>query len=103
MAFADPACIDLDNVLAWLEVCNQHHDGHCQNSEIVSETATAWPPWLIDVREHCIKSAARTDRYVALSYVWGMLERLLGKNLEALVSNIKGFQRKGILSTEDIS
>jgi hypothetical protein len=90
------------NIRAWLEACNQDHNGHCLKSETDSAPAASWPVWLIAVREFCIKSASSKDRYVALSYVWGSPESH-GKSLEALVSNIQELQQKDIFRSTFVS
>ena len=83
----------------WLDTCNAEHHNHCSppsgkapataysgsesDSDLSSrsgsrprtrpgeEPATWRPAWLIDVVEKNLVRAKPTDRYIALSYVWG--------------------------------
>ena len=75
----------------WLDTCNAEHEHHCAVS---SETdITTWhPAWLIDSVERRLVRAKPSDRYLALTYVWGAPTRrgssqastqLLKENVEA--------------------
>lgn len=91
----------MDKIRTWLDTCNQRHGKHCQNSHAVSSPTIFRPLWLIDVRKQCLKPGSQSDRYVALSYVWGRCSR--ENSMETLKSNIEQLQVEGSLSKEGIS
>lgn len=64
-------------VREWLDTCNREHDHHCSISNPADDpdptASTVFrPEWLIDSSERCLVRSQPGDRYVALSYVWGM-------------------------------
>lgn len=77
----------------WLDACNGDHDHHCNGGG--DNAITTWrPAYLIDSAERCLVRTKPTDRYLALSYVWGPTAsrrddpdgplQLLRSNVEAL-------------------
>ena len=63
----------ISRIREWLDACNREHNHHCSPGSHASseDLATFRPTWLIDSAERCLVRSKPTDRYVALSYVWG--------------------------------
>lgn len=55
----------------WLDSCNREHARHCSAGSSAPDVDTFRPARLIDSVERRIVRTQPTDRYVALSYVWG--------------------------------
>lgn len=70
----------VSRIREWLDTCNRQHDHHCSPSSRPDDqdVHTFRPVWLIDSAERCLVRAKTTDRYVALSYVWGSGARRRG-------------------------
>ncbi|CAG9937713.1 unnamed protein product, partial [Clonostachys rosea f. rosea IK726] len=67
----------ISKIREWLDTCNREHDHHCSISNPADDpdptASTVFrPEWLIDSSERCLVRSQPGDRYVALSYVWGM-------------------------------
>ncbi|KAK4067767.1 hypothetical protein Trihar35433_6327 [Trichoderma harzianum] len=80
-------------IKSWLDTCNGQHNHHCGGDD--ADTTTWRPVYLVDSVERCLVKAKPTDRYLALSYVWGPLNpRRGGPNavVRLLKSNIEAFQ-----------
>ncbi|KAI9166783.1 hypothetical protein HJFPF1_02898 [Paramyrothecium foliicola] len=77
----------------WLDTCNGQHDHHCSGTD-ESDAVTWRPVWLIDSVERNLVRAKPTDRYLALSYVWGTAPRRNDPDAPAqlLRSNVDAFQ-----------
>lgn len=81
-------------IRSWLDTCNGQHNHHC-NGDDPDDAATWRPVYLVDSVDRCLVKAKPTDRYLALSYVWGPLnQRRGGPNVvvQLLKSNIEAFQ-----------
>ncbi|KAE9362687.1 HET-domain-containing protein [Stipitochalara longipes BDJ] len=92
-----PTWMDTTKVQSWIEKCNEHHS-HCQTKH----DALNRPLWLIDVRDNCLTPANPTQRYVALSYVWGVSQDDTTP-LETTKHNLVAFQEKGAFDTQDMT
>ncbi|KAH7328426.1 tol related protein [Stachybotrys elegans] len=55
----------------WLDACNGDHNHHCSAGSETSDLQMWRPVWLIDSVERNLVRSKPTDRYLALSYVWG--------------------------------
>lgn len=77
----------------WLDTCNSEHEHHCAVGSD-SEIATWHPVWLIDSVERRLVKAKPTDRYLALTYVWGSPTRRNAAQAmtQLLQSNLETFQ-----------
>lgn len=73
----------VSRIREWLDTCNREHDHHCCESSSSIDTSTFRPTWLIDSADRCLVKPKPTDRYVALSYVWGSARR--GEEVARLV------------------
>ncbi|GJN68897.1 hypothetical protein PLICBS_002942 [Purpureocillium lilacinum] len=82
----------IPRIREWLDTCNGQHHNHCSGDR-PSDVPTWRPVYLIDTVERCLVRAKPTDRYTALSYVWGVATRrdgpggvaqLLSSNADAL-------------------
>jgi hypothetical protein len=62
----------------WIHACESWHD-RCGPQAWQRHMKTAPHLRLIDVRDMCLVDAADSDRYVALSYVWGSVSVFLTK------------------------
>ncbi|RFU79044.1 hypothetical protein TARUN_3173 [Trichoderma arundinaceum] len=84
----------MSRIRSWLDTCNGQHNHHCCGGD--DSDATTWRPvYLVDSVERCLVRAKPTDRYLALSYVWGPLnQRRGGPNavVQLLKSKIEEFQ-----------
>jgi hypothetical protein len=81
--------IDCALVNYWLRRCNEYHQ-HCHVTRSQGRKDIAIR--LIDVVDQCIVNGTLANRYFALSYVWGGIERL-----EATRENIATLEQKGAL------
>ncbi|KAI1418826.1 heterokaryon incompatibility protein-domain-containing protein [Xylaria sp. FL1777] len=88
----DPQQCDPSLIREWLNHCNCFHGNRCLEPQ-------AWSPKyaithnFIDVELECIVTPAEQVPFVALSYVWGVVD-----TLQALESNIDDLKRQGSLS-----
>ncbi|KEY66819.1 hypothetical protein S7711_09502 [Stachybotrys chartarum IBT 7711] len=81
----------------WLDKCNGEHDHHCSGG--TEDNIATWRPlWLIDSVERKLVRANPTDRYLALSYVWGAGSRRNTPEVpvQLLRSNLDAFQQQGL-------
>ncbi|KAI3334488.1 heterokaryon incompatibility protein-domain-containing protein [Ustulina deusta] len=89
----DPQQCDPSMIREWLNHCNCFHGDRCL-------IPNAWRPQtelthnFIDVELECIVTPGEEVPFVALSYVWGVVE-----TLQALESNINTLKRPGSLSS----
>ena len=70
--------VNLDLVRAWLTTCDSFHENECQNqwdSDLSGQKQVAWI-YCVDVKRLCLVQIPRTERYTALSYVWGSVNQL---------------------------
>lgn len=81
--------IDCALVNYWLRRCNEYHQ-HCHITRSQGRKDIAIR--LIDVVDQCIVHGTLANRYFALSYVWGGIERL-----KATRENIATLEQKGAL------
>ncbi|KAL6869417.1 hypothetical protein ACO1O0_000743 [Amphichorda felina] len=63
----------VSRIREWLDTCNREHNHHCTPGSRPDDqdVATFRPVWLIDSADRRLVRAKTTDRYMALSYVWG--------------------------------
>ncbi|KAK5632859.1 hypothetical protein RRF57_008573 [Xylaria bambusicola] len=123
MANVDPQWIDLDKIRNWIDVCATTHGERCRRASFpepdksqkpdtsqgtdTSQQLLGWrtlrrrsrvipggPVWLIDVQDACVV-AAKAQRYIALSYVWGNFE-----GTEARRNNLNMLRRPGALGKQ---
>jgi hypothetical protein len=68
---------------SWIKICEQDHGATCNSS---LSTFAGVNIRFIDVTKNCIVSGSLTDRYFALSYVWGtaVQSKLLKSNVEEM-------------------
>ena len=88
--------MDTAKVRGWIQSCNESHS-HCQTKH---DTLNR-PLWLIDVHDKCLKPGNSTQRYLALSYVWGFSQENTPP-LETTKGNLVAFQEKGAFDTKAI-
>ena len=70
--------VNLDLVRAWLATCGSFHEDECRNqwdSDLPSQKQVPWI-YCVDVKHLCLVQIPRTERYTALSYVWGSVNQL---------------------------
>lgn len=77
----------IPRIREWLDTCNREHDHHCNaGSADRDDVPTFRPTWLIDSAEKCLVRSKPSDRYLALSYVYGPsrngMPQLLRSNVE---------------------
>lgn len=87
---------NVDKVREYLDRCNSQHGNHC-SGESNQDIPTWRPELLIDVVERRLVTCKPSDRYIALSYVWGndiqrsfkeMPLQLMRSNLDELMDRI---------------
>lgn len=61
----------VSRIREWMDTCGREHDHHCAAGSSDRDRPTFRPVWLIDSAERCLVRAKPTDRYLALSYVFG--------------------------------
>ncbi|PHH64661.1 hypothetical protein CDD81_4102 [Ophiocordyceps australis] len=83
----------IPRIRLWLDACNAHHGRHC-SGQADDDIATWRPVRLIDAVDRCLVLAKPTDRYTALSYVWGTERARDGPDAAAqlLSSNAQDWQ-----------
>ena len=89
--------VDIDYALVnyWLRRCNEYHEEcHVMQSQGRKDIRIR----LIDVVDQCIVHGSLANRYFALSYVWGGIERL-----KATRDNITELEKKGSLHMRSAS
>lgn len=89
--------VDIDYALVsyWLRRCNEYHEGcHVMQSQGRRDIRIR----LIDVVDQCIVHGSVANRYFALSYVWGGVERL-----KATKENIVELEKKNSLRMRSAS
>ena len=74
-------CINLDLVRAWLTICDSFHENECSNIWTKDLSSSNQVPWIycIDVKRLRLVPIPRTERYTALSYVWGSVDQFRTK------------------------
>jgi hypothetical protein len=87
--------IDFSMVRNWLSMCEDAHGYKCDISTMVGEKvedpATKIPSFrVIDVIENRVTLAPKNCKYVALSYVWGLIDpKTILRTLKANVSDLQ--------------
>lgn len=73
--------VNLDLVRAWLKICDSFHENECSNTWTGGLPSSNQVPWIycIDVKHLRLVQIARTERYTALSYVWGSVDQFRTK------------------------
>lgn len=73
--------VNLDLVRAWLTICDSFHENECSNIWTRDLSSSNQVPWIycIDVKHLRLVQIPRTDRYTALSYVWGSVDQFRTK------------------------
>ena len=72
----EPQYTSRDHIRRWLRTCETEHS-KCQDHERRSQSETQHPKRLINVEQMCVQPATESHcRYLALSYVWGNVQRL---------------------------
>ncbi|KAK7179635.1 heterokaryon incompatibility protein [Paraphaeosphaeria sporulosa] len=90
--------VEIDRIQSWLNECeSQHIEEGCNRhrDEAKNERNTLL---LIDVQNDCLVQGHFSDRFFALSYVWGTSQQFL-----TLQSNYPGLLEKGSLLTQPIT
>jgi hypothetical protein len=85
--------LNVEQVRQWLTTCEKEHSGLCGTHWPGQRTQKPIRLTLIDVREGKLIESTSTERYVALSYVWGSTTTLLSQ-----ISNFQTLRRDGTLS-----
>lgn len=80
----------------WITCCDQYHKGLCRHLSDWKRVELPDSLILIDVQSNCLTVSSGTEKYVALSYVWGCLPQSLETNLE----NFASLQIKGALASD---
>ena len=89
----DPQWIDINCLRGWIQTCDNVHGAQCNSLPgNLSASLTTRPLWLIDVCRGCVVLAGSSDRYIALSYVWGNVE-----SIKLTKSNLNNLQQDGAL------
>lgn len=88
--------IDPSRLTRWIQYCDQSH-GICQQQVPFQDRPVAKPAFLVDVVDMCVvRTSGKSQRYVALSYVWGSDNGAL----VAQKSNIRALLQPGSLSLD---
>jgi len=68
----------------WKKYCEQNHSGPCKH--IFKSISSVRPTWLVDTWKECLVRYLGQESYVALSYVWGGVQKYqtLSSHLDAL-------------------
>jgi hypothetical protein len=83
-------------------MCNDQHGDHCQKSEPRGIDKLWQPRWLVDTERDCVTPYKQSDRYVALSYVWGKECGFEGQ-LRLTLDNLGELQEDGALRKESFA
>ena len=83
-------CVNLDLVRAWLTICDNFHQNECSNIWARDRSSSTQIPWIycVDVKHLRLVQIPRTERYTALSYVWGSVDqfRTMKTSLDLLLT-----------------
>ncbi|KAF2831531.1 HET-domain-containing protein [Ophiobolus disseminans] len=65
--------MDIHTIRGWLHACEKQHGSRCMDRHHSSHPSTRLmrPRYLIDTENGCLVESSESQRYVALSYVWG--------------------------------
>ncbi|PHH59481.1 hypothetical protein CDD82_2451 [Ophiocordyceps australis] len=90
---APPKQSPIPRIRQWLDTCNADHARHC-SGQGDDDIATWRPVYLVDAVDRCLVLAKPTDRYTALSYVWGADRADDGPDAasQLLTTNVDAFQ-----------
>jgi hypothetical protein len=69
-----PETIDFTAPVAWLEHCKKVHGAICDQRNLTLRHSKPVEVVLVDVMRECITMKTTTERYFALSYVWGNVD-----------------------------
>jgi hypothetical protein len=93
-----PSLLDVKRVGRWIASCNTVHGETCVPGTVNLSLDEAFPGLhvmrFLDVEQNCLFESDQTQRYAALSYVWGAVTnfRLLTTNLVEL-SEVGGIEK----------
>lgn len=90
--------VDISRLRRWLDHCNNHHSAHCQFSSESKQIFKHRPLRLIDLKRMCLVPSKPRQRYVALSYVWGV-----GTAFKTLKQNIHRLQHENSFQSRHAS
>jgi hypothetical protein len=89
-----PYTVDIDLLKAWMGFCEKSHR-HCNLA--MSDPDQRMKIRLIDIHDRCLVDSSLSERYVALSYVWGK-----GRNEVLTTITAEHFKCRGSLTTQAI-
>ncbi|KAF3043643.1 hypothetical protein E8E12_003320 [Didymella heteroderae] len=90
--------VDIHRIKSWLNNCESQHTDEGCNRHREEASIERIPLLLIDVQNDCLVQGHFSDRFFALSYVWGASRQFL-----TLQHNYPGLLKKGSLSTQPIT
>ena len=65
---------DIKRAMRWIKACHTEH-GKCKSPVPLSMNSGLYNVYFISVSQRCLVQGTITDKYVALSYVWGAASR----------------------------
>lgn len=87
--------VSFELIKGWLHCCDSTHGEQCTTSRLTNRLAPDARPsklLLVDLERYCLFYGTLTDKYAALSYVWGQVNTLRTTN-----ANIQDFLKPGSL------
>ncbi|RDL30804.1 uncharacterized protein BP5553_10149 [Venustampulla echinocandica] len=84
--------VSCDLIKGWLQCCDLTHGEYCTSGLTSRLPPDARPTrlLLVDLENHCLSYGTLTDKYAALSYVWGQVN-----SLRTTHANIQDFLKPG--------
>ncbi|KAI6713868.1 heterokaryon incompatibility protein [Diplocarpon mali] len=90
----DPEKLDYDLLKRWIACCEGSHPDTCSHTLVSTDLGPTNPVKYIDLRRSCIVALSAPPRYVALSYVWGLVP-----TLQTTQANLASLRLPGALAT----
>ena len=98
MNIINPQEIDISRLRRLLDHCNAYHSHSCHHITSQNLAEEVYPLYLIDVNRKCLVPGSRGQKYVALSYLWGVA----AGDFKTICSNLDELLEEGSLSPNNI-
>jgi hypothetical protein len=92
----DKSSMDVKLMRKWLKCCHEWHGDACDLSPAIRAETPPTQMRLIDVSLGCLIRASGSNRYIALSYVWGST-----RMLQATTASLPYYERHGSLTAHN--
>jgi hypothetical protein len=90
---ADSQWVNVEQIRHWVEECDSTHGSTCEKSRLQT-TEKSGDVIFIDVQKNCLVKSHLSQKYVALSYVWGVQREIF----RTILSNVNELMQANSLS-----